>query len=173
MVVDYYLGPGGANAGSGQRDLQPHPAAAPAAQPREEVEQDDLPAVFGAHHVVGVRDVLAPRAVDDAAHVGGRHAHPRAVAQALDLARVAARHHPQPVVDDRKPDRRADLRAVLSERGETHVALARQIARGHRPYRVSSRSSSSMLAPTTSTRRSTSAAVMQRGGASRTTWPRA
>src|SRR5437764_1066755 len=80
------------------------------------------------------RGALAPRAVDDAAHVGGRHAHPRAVAQALDLARVAARHHPQPVVDDRKPDRRADLRAVLSERGETHVALARQIARGHRPY---------------------------------------
>src|SRR5438552_19127758 len=162
MVVDYYLGPGGANAGSGQRDLQPHPAPAPAAHPREEVEQDDLPAVLGAHHVVCVRDVLgivgdargafAPRAVDDAAHVGGRHAHPGAVAQTLDLARVAARHHPQPVVDDRKPDRRADLRAVLAERGQTHVALARQIARGPRPYRVSSRSTSSMLAPTTSTR---------------------
>src|SRR6267142_6607388 len=138
MVVDYYLVPGDANAGSGQRDLQPHAAADPAAEPREEVEHDDLPAVFGAHHVVRVRDVpgivgdargaLAPRAVDDAAHVGGRHAHPRAVAHALDLARVAARQHPEPVVDDGEPDRRADLRAVLAERGETHVALARQIA---------------------------------------------
>src|SRR5882762_7171660 len=143
MVVDYYLAPGDATPGSGQGDLQPHPAAAPAAQPREEVEQGDLPAVLGPQHRVRVRDVLgivgearralAPRTVDDAAHVGGRHAHPRAVPQALDLARVAAGHHPQPIVDDGKPDRRADLRAVLAERGETHVALAREIVRGHRP----------------------------------------
>src|SRR5205823_5624289 len=142
MVVDYYLASGDAKAGSGEGDLQPHSAAAPAAQPREEVEQGDLPAVFRPQHRVGVRDVLgivddargalAPWAVDDTAHVRGRHAHPRAVAQTLDLARVAAGHHPEPLVDDRKPDRRADLRAVLAEGGETHVARARQVARGHR-----------------------------------------
>src|SRR5438445_2730196 len=63
MVVDYYLGPGGANAGSGQRDLQPHPAAAPAAQPRDEVEQGDLPAVLRPQHRVRVRDVLGSSAM--------------------------------------------------------------------------------------------------------------
>src|SRR2546430_8288765 len=116
---------------------------------------------------------LAPRAVDDAADGGGGDAHARVAAQALDLAGVAAGHHPERVVDHGEPDRRADLRAVLAERREAQVALACEVARGHRAQRVSSASSSLTLAATTSTSRSTSAAVMQSGGASPTTRPRA
>src|SRR5206468_11347423 len=55
----------------------------------------------------------------------------RVVAQALDLAGVAARHHPQALVDDSEPDRRAHLGAIAPKRREAYVALARELGEGH------------------------------------------
>src|SRR5205809_816407 len=74
---------------------------------------------------------VTPGTVHDATDVARRHAHARVVAQALDLAGVAARHHPQALVDDSEPDRRAHLGAIAPKRREAYVALARELGEGH------------------------------------------
>src|SRR5207249_12232740 len=72
------------------------------------------------------RGAVTPGTVHDATDVARRHAHARVVAQALDLAGVAARHHPQALDDDSEPDRRAHLGAIAPKRREPYVPLAPQ-----------------------------------------------